>query len=183
MTDHESDAQEPTTNSADLIESVRDLIEMMNEGGIGELDLKTDGFKIRLRSEEVALAAATPVMAMPAAYSMPPMMNRSAEPGVTAEAAPAASAPDEPKAPAGHVVTSPMIGTFYSASAPGEPAYVQIGDEVETGQVIGIIEAMKIMNDITADKSGVVVELMVDNAQPVEYGSPLVRISSSAALD
>ena len=76
-----------------------------------------------------------------------------------------------------------MIGTWYSASAPGEPAFVQIGDEVESGQVIGIIEAMKIMNEITADKSGVVVEIMVENAEAVEYGSPLVRISSSARLD
>ena len=90
---------------------------------------------------------------------------------------------DEPVEMDGHVVTSPMIGTFYSASAPGEPAYVQVGDEVETGQVVGIIEAMKIMNEITADKSGVVVEILANNAEAVEYGSPLIRISSSAALD
>ena len=90
---------------------------------------------------------------------------------------------DEPVEMDGHVVTSPMIGTFYSASAPGEPAYVQVGDEVETGQVVGIIEAMKIMNEITADQSGVVVEILANNAEAVEYGSPLIRISNSAALD
>ena len=219
MTEHENEAQSAPEN---IIESVHDLIEMMNKGGIGELNLKTEDFKIRLRTEAVALAAATPVMSMPPAYSMPPMpgMAPSAEQdaSVTPIDEPAAidghvvtspmigtfysmppmpgmapsvehdlgSTPiDEPAEKDGHVVTSPMIGTFYSASAPGEPAYVQIGDEVETGQVVGIIEAMKIMNEITADQSGVVTELLVDNAEAVEYGSPLIRISnsSSAALD
>lgn len=182
MTDNENENQQHPPTPGNLIESVRDLIEMMNKGGIGELDLKTEDFKIRLRSEDVALASATPVMAMPPAFNMPSAAPAPAVSGTAETSASAAAAP-ETRAPEGHVVTSPMIGTFYSASAPGEPAYVQIGDEVETGQVIGIIEAMKIMNEITADKSGVVVELMVENAQPVEYGSPLVRISSSVALD
>jgi acetyl-CoA carboxylase biotin carboxyl carrier protein len=75
---------------------------------------------------------------------------------------------------------APMIGTFYSAPAPGEAPFVQVGDEVEVGQVIGIIEAMKIMNEIIADKAGVVSETLVENAQPVEYGSPLLRLTDSA---
>ena len=109
--------------------------------------------------------------------------------GKTGEPADAAPAIKEVAAAAlaagevGHVVTAPMIGTFYAASAPGEPAFVKVGDEVEAGQQIGIIEAMKIMNEIAADKSGVVVEILVENAQAVEYGSPLVRISTSARLD
>lgn len=178
MTDHEHDTQEQTSIDGSITESVRELIEMMKSGGIGELNLKTDGFKLRLRSEAVALAAATPVMGMPSAYAMPGLApsNATHETGSNAVA-------EEPAEKDGHVVTSPMIGTFYAASAPGEPAYVQIGDEVETGQVVGIIEAMKIMNEITADKSGVVTEILVDNAEPVEYGSPLIRISSTAALD
>lgn len=181
MTEHENETQEPTSGPENIIESVRSLIEMMNNGGIGELDLKTDDFKIRLRTEAVALATAAPVMSMPPAYAMPALPGVTIDSGSTAVIA----APSESEKPEldGHVVTSPMIGTFYSASAPGEPAYVQVGDEVETGQVIGIIEAMKIMNEITADKSGVVVEVLVDNAEAVEYGSPLVRISSSAVLD
>src|SRR5690606_6511657 len=77
----------------------------------------------------------------------------------------------------GHVITAPMIGTFYAAPSPGEDPFVQVGDEVEVGQVIGIIEAMKIMNEIVADKAGVVAEILVENAQPVEYGSPLVRLT------
>jgi acetyl-CoA carboxylase biotin carboxyl carrier protein len=180
MTEQENQPQEATSAPENAIESVRDLIEMMTSGGIGELDLKTEDFKIRLRTEAVALATATPVMSMTPTYAMPPM------PGMTQHATSEAE-PDSTSAKSerqeGHVVTSPMIGTFYSASAPGEPAYAQVGDEVETGQVIGIIEAMKIMNEITADKSGVIVEILVDNAEAVEYGSPLVRISSSAQLD
>ena len=78
--------------------------------------------------------------------------------------------------PVGHTVTAPMIGTFYSAPAPGEAPFVQIGDEVEVGQAIGIIEAMKIMNEIISDRAGVVSEILVDNAQSVEYGSPLIRL-------
>jgi acetyl-CoA carboxylase biotin carboxyl carrier protein len=70
-----------------------------------------------------------------------------------------------------------MIGTYYSAPSPGEDPFVQIGDEVEIGQVIGIIEAMKIMNEITADSAGVVAEILVENAQAVEYGSPLIRLT------
>ena len=178
MSEHDNETQEQTSVSGNITDSVRELIEMMNSGGIGELNLKTDDFKISLRTEAVALAAATPVVSMPAAYHM------AANPGIApAPAAESAAAVAQTREPDGHVVTSPMIGTYYSASAPGEPAYVQIGDEVETGQVIGIIEAMKIMNEITADHGGVVVEIMVENAEAVEYGSPLIRISTSAALD
>lgn len=177
MTEHENETQAAPDS---ITESVRDLIEMMNKGGIGELDLKTGDFKIRLRTEAVALASATPVVSMPPSYSMPSMPGFAPSVEHDLGTAAAAEAPAEME---GHLVTSPMIGTFYAASAPGEPAYVQVGDEVETGQVIGIIEAMKIMNEITADKSGVVTEILVDNAEPVEYGSPLIRISSSSVLD
>lgn len=181
MSEHEHE-NETQPAPDDVTASVRHLIEMMNEGGIGELDLKTGDFKIRLRSEAVALASATPTMSMPPAYSMAPA-NPAVAPSPAAESASAPSPEEEPAAPDGHVVTSPMIGTFYAASAPGEPAYVQVGDEVETGQVVGIIEAMKIMNEITADKSGVVTEILVENAEPVEYGTQLIRISDTVALD
>lgn len=180
MTEHDNETQEHTITPGTIAESVRELIEMMKNGGIGELNLKTEDFKINLRTEAVAIAQATPTVSMPPAYTM------AASPGIQPAMDPG-SAPTsttaESKELDGHVVTSPMIGTFYAANAPGEPAYVQVGDEVETGQVIGIIEAMKIMNEITADKSGVVTEILVENAEPVEYGSPLIRISSSAVLD
>jgi acetyl-CoA carboxylase biotin carboxyl carrier protein len=181
MTEHENQTQETSIAPNDVVESVRDLIDMMKKGGIGELDLKSGDVKIRLRSETVALAAAAPVFSMPATamgYPAPQAFTPA-----TSESAPSASVVQVAPANEGHLVTSPMIGTYYSASAPGEPPFVTVGDEVETGQVIGIIEAMKIMNEITADKSGVVVEIMVDNAEAVEYGTPLIRISSSARLD
>ncbi len=180
MTEQENQSQENPAAATDVVESVRSLIEMMTNGGIGELNLKTGDVKIRLRTEAVAIAAATPVVSMPAGMSF--ANGQMTAPALASDSSHHASTPAV-KEIEGHVVKSPMIGTWYSASAPGEPAFVQIGDEVESGQVIGIIEAMKIMNEITADKSGVVVEIMVENAEAVEYGSPLVRISSSARLD
>jgi acetyl-CoA carboxylase biotin carboxyl carrier protein len=76
-----------------------------------------------------------------------------------------------------HLVTAPMVGTFYTASTPGSQPFVTKGDRIAAGQTIGIIEAMKIMNEITADRSGVVLELLIGNGQPVEYGSPLLRLA------
>jgi acetyl-CoA carboxylase biotin carboxyl carrier protein len=95
---------------------------------------------------------------------------------VVAQAAETSQPSAAPAADAGHVVSAPMIGTFYASPSPGEPPFVSVGDSVEVGQVIGIIEAMKIMNEITADRAGTVSEVFVSNSQPVEYGSPLIRI-------
>jgi len=136
-----------------LIGTVRELISMMGKGGISELDLSTGDITIRLRGQAHAPAA------LPSGLS--PFGTGGAD-GVE----------DEP----GHLVTSPMIGTYYSAPSPGDAPFVHIGDEVEVGQVVGIVEAMKIMNEIISDRAGVVLEVMVENAQPVEYGSPLIRL-------
>jgi acetyl-CoA carboxylase biotin carboxyl carrier protein len=150
--------QDNATSSAtdEVIDAVRELITMMSRGGISELDLSTGDVTIRLRGASAGTAVA------PASHS--------------ADHAPFSGPAPEP---AGHVITAPMIGTYYSAPAPGEAPFVQVGDEVEVGQVIGIIEAMKIMNEIISDKSGVVSETLVENAQPVEYGSPLLRLTES----
>jgi acetyl-CoA carboxylase biotin carboxyl carrier protein len=91
-------------------------------------------------------------------------------------AAPAAAA-EAPTAQEGHMVKSPMVGTFYRASAPGAKAFVEVGDTVKVGQTICVIEAMKLMNEIEADKDGVVKAIMVENGQPVEYGEPLMMIA------
>jgi acetyl-CoA carboxylase biotin carboxyl carrier protein len=143
--------QDGTT--AELIDAVRELISLMGKGGISELDLTSGDVTIRLRG----LAAGQAIAAAPAA-----------------DTAPVATAPAPPH---GHEITAPMIGTYYSAPAPGEAPFVQIGDEIEVGQVVGIIEAMKIMNEIVADRPGVVTEILVENAQGVEYGSPLLRLT------
>lgn len=139
----------------DLTETVRSLAELMTEHGLSKLDLKLGGVMIRMRSGTETDGRPTATVA-------------------AAQSVPATEAPMELEE--GYVVTAPMIGTYYSASAPGEAPFVQVGDRVEVGQVIGIIEAMKIMNEISADRSGTVKEIMVTNAQAVEYGSPLMRL-------
>ncbi|HWV25243.1 MAG TPA: acetyl-CoA carboxylase biotin carboxyl carrier protein [Thermomicrobiales bacterium] len=160
MTDQDDQKTAPMSATDGVIDAVRELITMMSKGGINELDLSTGDVTIRLRGG--AGAAAVPVaMAVPVQDSSVPM-------NVVV---------DESK-----LITAPMIGTYYSAPAPGEPPFVQIGDQVETGQVIGIIEAMKIMNEITADHAGFISEILVENAQPVEYGSPLLRVVEADAL-
>ena len=134
-----------------LIGTVRELISMMGKGGISELDLSTGDLSIRLRGQSTTLTMA-PVTSGPG--SGPPAIAENT----------------------GHTVTAPMIGTYYSSPSPGEAPFVHVGDDVEVGQVVGIIEAMKIMNEIISDRAGPVLEVMVENAQPVEYGSPLLRL-------
>lgn len=149
---NESGTEQPSAQ--ELIGAVRELISLMGQGGISELDLSTGDISIRLRGAATSTATASPTAS------------------ANGDAPTSSSHEDE-----GHVVTAPMIGTFYAAPSPGEDPFLQIGDDVEVGQVIGIIEAMKIMNEIVADKPGVVAEILVENAQAVEYGSPLVRLT------
>lgn len=155
----EGDQSNSAAATDGVIEAVRELISMMSKGGISELDLSTGDVTVRLRSASSTVASA-------------PAVNN------TASATSGALDPE----PEGNLITSPMIGTYYSAPAPGEAPFVQVGDEIEIGQVIGIIEAMKIMNEIVADYSGVLIETLVENAQPVEYGSPLMRVSQTDSL-
>lgn len=146
--DHPEDALSPE-RVADL---VRALAGVMNQEAVTELDLTLGHLLLRLRRKGSAVAGA----------------NLS-----TAE--PATDASETPRN--GHVVSAPMVGTFYVSPTPSSPPFVSVGDHVVAGQTIGIIEAMKIMNEITTDRSGVVLEFLVGNAQPVEYGSPLIRVS------
>lgn len=139
--------------SDQIIGAVRELISLMGKGGISELDLSTGDVSIRLRG--------APPSAQPVTHQR-----------AVQDADDETDAADAP----GHEVTAPMIGTFYASPGPGEAAFVHVGDEVEVGQVIGIVEAMKIMNEIIADRPGIVIEILVENAQPVEYGSPLLRL-------
>jgi acetyl-CoA carboxylase biotin carboxyl carrier protein len=145
--------QQVTATTDVLIDHVRELISLMSKGGISELDLSTGDVSIRLRGSNGVVQ--TVVGGAPVAISHH------------------APVPVEPE---GHLISAPMIGTYYASPAPGESPFVQVGDEVEVGQVIGIIEAMKIMNEIISDRSGIVTEILVENAQAVEYGSPLIRL-------
>ncbi len=144
---------------------VRELAELLNETGLTEIEVEDDDRRIRVaRGGTAAPAAAAPAAIVPAA----PV------------AAPAAAAPAEAPAPAASeavdALKSPMVGTVYLAPEPGKPNFVKVGDAVSEGDTLLIVEAMKVMNPITADKAGTIQSILVDNAQPVEFDQPLVVI-------
>lgn len=148
------------------IRKIKKLIELLDESGVAEIEIKEGEESVRISRQMTAVAPA-PVMAAPVAAA-------------PVAAAPVA-APEETAAPApeeisGHKVTSPMVGTFYRSSSPGAPAFTDVGKQVSEGETLCIIEAMKILNQIEADVSGIVKAILVENAQPVEYGQPLMII-------
>ncbi len=145
------------------IRKIKKLIELLDESGVAEIEIHEGEESVRIsRNNPMSMA---PMQYMPAAA--PPV----------AAAAPAV-APEVTVAPkiAGHAVTSPMVGTFYRASSPGAKSFVELGDRVEVGDTLCIIEAMKILNQIEADKSGLIVDILVENGQPCEYGETLFII-------
>ncbi|MFM8844686.1 MAG: acetyl-CoA carboxylase biotin carboxyl carrier protein [Gammaproteobacteria bacterium] len=150
------------------IRKVKKLIELLEESGIAELEIKEGEESVRISR------MATGVAATQTLYAAPPM-----PPAVAAAvaAAPAASpAAVAPPPSVDHLVQAPMVGTYYSAPAPGAKAFVQMGDEVKVGQVLCIIEAMKMMNQIESDRAGKVTSVLVQNGDPVEFGQPLFAI-------
>lgn len=150
------------------IRSIRKLIEIVEQSDIAEIEIKEGEHNIRITRSQEPVYMQAPTMAPQAMMHAP---------------APAAAAPvQEPSAPAaapevsGHKVASPMVGTFYSAPSPDAAAFVKVGDKVSEGDTLCIIEAMKIMNPIEADKSGTVKQVLVQNAEPVEFGQTLFVI-------
>ena len=139
---------------------VRELAELLAETGLTEIEVEDGDRKVRVARGGVAVAAAAPVMAAPAAP-------------VAAAAAPAAEAPAESHADA---LKSPMVGTCYLAPEPGAADFISVGKAVKEGDTLLIIEAMKVMNPITANKAGTITAILVENAQPVEFDQPLVVI-------
>lgn len=148
------------------LRKLKTLIDLVSESGISELEVTEGEGKVRI------VKNAPPVYVQPSASYAPQYAAPAPVAGPAAEA-PAAPATPAPVAQQGHVVTSPMVGTFYRAPSPGAEAFVQVGDTVKEGQTICIIEAMKLLNEIESDKSGVVKEILVENGQAVEYGQPL----------
>jgi acetyl-CoA carboxylase biotin carboxyl carrier protein len=146
------------------IRKVKKLIELLEESGIAEIEIK--------EGEEAVRISRMPTGAFATHAPAPIMM---APPAAPAPIAAPVEAPAKPRANE-HVVTAPMVGTFYAAATPGAKAFVDIGDEVKVGQVLCIIEAMKMMNQIEADKSGKVTSIMAQNGDPVEFGQPLFVI-------
>ncbi len=149
------------------LRKLKTLIDLVSESNVSELEITEAEGKVRI-VKSAPMSAAAPVT-----YSMAPApVAPAVVPAV--EVAPAAVA--APAEPVGHTVKSPMVGTFYRASSPGAKPFVEIGDTIKEGETICIVEAMKILNEIEADKSGTVTKILVDNGQAVEYGQPLYVI-------
>jgi acetyl-CoA carboxylase biotin carboxyl carrier protein len=147
------------------IRKVKKLIELLEESGISELEIS--------EGEESVRISRHPRMAIQAAAAPAPMAAAAA---VAAPATPATAAGEHKPRVDDHTVTSPMVGTYYSASAPGAKAFVELGTEIKIGQILCIIEAMKMMNQIESDKAGRVTAILAKNGEPVEFGQPLFII-------
>lgn len=148
------------------LRKLKTLIDLVAESGISELEVTEENDKVRIVNKMQTVAVAAPAVAAAPVVAAAPAAAPAA-----AEAAPAAEPVVE-----GKTVTSPMVGTFYRAPNPGAEPFVKVGDHVEAGQTLGIIEAMKLLNEIEAETSGTVKEICVENAQPVEFGQPLFII-------
>jgi acetyl-CoA carboxylase biotin carboxyl carrier protein len=157
------------------LRKLKTLIDLVAESGIAELEITEGDGKVRIvkSPQQVAMGFApmNPVAMAPEA----PRAMQAAEPPA-APPAPVAAAPAEPAAPSGHVLKSPMVGTFYRSANPNSSSFVEIGSQVKEGDTLCIVEAMKLMNEIEADHAGTVKAILVENGQPVEYGQPLFII-------
>jgi acetyl-CoA carboxylase biotin carboxyl carrier protein len=139
------------------LEELRRIVKLMKDNDLSYFQFEKDGFKVKLRR------GAEQIFAAPAAFAPPPA-------AAAAAPAPVAAAPAKPE---GTEITSPMVGTFYSASSPGAAPFVSVGDTISVGQTICIIEAMKVMNEIKAEKSGVVTAIVAEDGTPVQFGATL----------
>lgn len=153
---------------------IDELIEKLMKKGITEFELEREGFRIRICKSAPTVVSAPPqqeaaVSEVPAANPVPAEISAGAESDEDVSSAPGSNNH--------HVITSPMVGTFYRAPSPGAKPYVEIGDHVRKGQTCCIVEAMKLMNEIAIDVDGIVAAIHAENAQPVEYGEPLLSIA------
>jgi len=152
------------------IRKIKKLIELLQESGIAEIEIKEGEEAVRISRMPVGVSATHPPQ-LTHLGAMSPSAVATA-PAAGAQVAAAESAAQKPK-PSEHVITAPMVGTFYASPSPGAKAFVEIGDEIKVGQVLCIIEAMKMMNQIEADKAGRLASVMARNGDPVEFGQPL----------
>ncbi len=152
------------------LRKLKTLIDLVSDSNVSELEITEAEGKVRIvKSGPAPVAMVTPVAAPVAA----PVATAAPAAAIAAAPAPALAAE---AAPAGHQVKSPMVGTFYRASSPGAKSFVEVGSQVKEGDTICIIEAMKILNEIEADKSGTITQILAENGQAVEYGAPLFII-------
>ena len=146
------------------LRKIKKLIDLLEESNLAELEIKEGEEVVRLSRVPkggVAVAAAPVAVAAPAPVA----------------AAPVAAAPATPAVPEGHVVKAPMVGTYYASASPDAPAFVKVGQQVKAGETLGIIEAMKMFNQIEADVGGTVQAILIDNGQPVEFDQPMFVIA------
>lgn len=151
------------------LRKLKTLIDLVSESNVSELEITEAEGKVRIVKGSPAGAHA---VAAPAVMHLAPPVAAPAAGLAPAAPLPAAA----PQAPAGHTVKSPMVGTFYRSSAPGAKAFVEVGQQVKEGETVCIIEAMKILNEIEADKAGTITQILVENGQAVEYGQALFII-------
>jgi len=149
------------------LRKLKTLIDLVSDSNVSELEITEAEGKVRIVKSGPAPVAMVTQMAAPVAAPF------AAAPAAAPVAAPA---PAPEAAPAGHQVKSPMVGTFYRSSSPGAKSFVEVGSQVKEGETICIIEAMKILNEIEADKSGTITQILAENGQAVEYGAPLFII-------
>jgi acetyl-CoA carboxylase biotin carboxyl carrier protein len=159
-------------------EQIKELVELVAQRQLQGLELERSGFRLKIDGYQAQQAVVVappapmmPAMPMPAMPAMPAAAPAAA-PAPAPAAAPAAAPPEEP----GHVINSPIVGTFYRSPSPDAPPFADVGSRVKKGQVLCIIEAMKLMNEIECDADGVVTKVFPQNAQAVEYGEPLFAI-------
>ena len=150
------------------LRKLKTLIDLVAESDIAELEVTEGESKVR-----IVKSSAIPQNQMVMMQPQGMQQHYAAAPGASIPAAPVAAVVEEPT---GHIVKSPMVGTFYRSSAPGSPAFVEVGSTIKEGETLCIIEAMKLLNEIDSDVSGVVTKILVENGQPVEFGQPLFVI-------
>lgn len=153
-------------------EQIEKLIRIFEASGLGELEIEEDGRRMRLQKSPppppaapALPAQALPILAAPVQQQIPAPAEETAS--------------EEPQDDGCETIESPMVGTFYTAPAPGEPAYVAIGDQIEENQTVCIVEAMKLMNEVVAKFTGKIERIMVEDGQPVEFGQPLFKVRVS----
>jgi acetyl-CoA carboxylase biotin carboxyl carrier protein len=152
------------------LRKLKSLIDLVQQSGIAELEITEGEEKVRI----CRTSPAAPQVAPTQVYAVAPAAPAPTPAGAPA---PAPAAEQEAPIPEGHVIRSPMVGTFYRSSAPGAKAFVQVGDTVKSGDTLCIIEAMKLLNEIESDRDGTVKAILVENGQPVEYGEPLIILA------
>jgi acetyl-CoA carboxylase biotin carboxyl carrier protein len=177
-----SKSQESSSITSPEVQQIEELLRLMSEHNLEEFEYESGELRIRLKKPSASAAVVPRAVAVPEII-IPGTVERAvaaSNPGTGGSAAQAAAGSAEPRASEDlHIVKSPIVGTYYEAPSPGAEAFVKVGVHVESGQVLCIVEAMKLMNEIESDETGEVIRIFVENGQPVEYGQPLFGIRPS----